>query len=109
MFSDVLVDLYYEIVKSIDPDYSYEEVYTPFEVIGLLAQINYVVMLSDFALPDGGYAISDEEMRSLALHRAKRDYYVNMKKTEEIEELYNEYETEAKTKSRATKHKQKTI
>ena len=79
MFCDVLFDLYQEILEAIDPDYSYGEVYTPEEVVKMLAQINYVIMLSDFRNYDDTFRLPDDQLRSLALYRAKKDYYIRMK------------------------------
>jgi hypothetical protein len=80
MFSDVLSDVYSEIIKAIDPEYSYESIYTPDEVIEMLAKILYVIVLSDGLNPDGTYNYSKTELKRRVLQRAKRDYLIQMKK-----------------------------
>jgi len=56
MFSDVLSDSYYDILDAIDPEYSYENIYTPNEVIKMLAKILYVIVLSDGLNADGTFS-----------------------------------------------------
>lgn len=79
MFSDVLSDSYYEILESIDPEYSYEEIYIPNEVIKMLAHIRYVTLLSDAMNSDGSYNYSKKKLREIALYHATKDYYRHMK------------------------------
>ncbi len=79
MFSDTLSDMYSELIEQIDPEYSHIDIYDPEEVIMMLAQIRYVTMLSDGMKFDGTYDYSFTELREIAIHYAKRDYYRQMK------------------------------
>ena len=79
MFSDTLSDMYYDLIEEIDPEYSYIDIYDPAEVIMMLAMIRYVTMLSDGMKPDGTYDYTFTELREIAIHHAKRDYYRQMK------------------------------
>lgn len=80
MFSDVLADTYVEIVDSIDKEYSYVDVYTPKEVIKMLAMMNYVRMLSDLRGVGGKLKYSEKKMRTIAMQQAKKDYTTQMSK-----------------------------
>ena len=50
MFSDVVFDEMYKILESLEPDYAYESIYNKKDVIEMLANMKYVIWLSDRGL-----------------------------------------------------------